>query len=208
MLFSAIVLAIVVLAQVETLVAGRYGRAIEALHAADAGIDAAIAELRAIGDWTSVISGARQSSLVEGPFRGTLVVPGAGPIALCCGPATISGRLLAETRVSPRPRRRSVQWRPFLWKPLDGLAARDPPSRLLVVVWVGNDEEDVAGADIADTNGTVLLRSEAVEPGGERRIIEAVVSRAAPSGSGLYSEDSAAELRRVRVAVLNWREVR
>jgi hypothetical protein len=191
-LFSAIVISAVVLAHVEVVVSGRYAHVVEARYAADAALQAAVAELRTIADWTSVIDGRARSSLVEGELAGS-----------------VTARLEAETASSPLPARRAVRWRPFLWKSMDALAARDPPSRVFVVVWVGNDEADVAGADSADTNATVLVRAEAVESGGARRIVEGVVSRQPQSGGGLYSEDSAAaEARRRRVAILNWREVR
>ena len=189
-LFSAIAISAVVLAHVELVVSGRFARVVEARYAADAALQAAVAELRTIADWTSVIDGSARSSLVEGEWVGS-----------------VTARLEAETASSPLPARRAVRWRPFLWKSMDALAARDPPSRVLVIVWVGNDEDD-AGADSADTNATVLVRAEAVEPGGSRRIVEGIVSRQS-EGGGLYSEDSAAaETRRRRVAVLNWREVR
>jgi hypothetical protein len=77
-----------------------------------------------------------------------------------------------------------------------------------VIVWVGNDEAD-GGGEAADTNATVRLHAEAIEPSGARAIVEALVARQAPPVGGLYSEGSAAaDARRIRVVVLNWREVR
>jgi hypothetical protein len=77
-----------------------------------------------------------------------------------------------------------------------------------VAVWVTNDEDDRSGGLTADTNATVLVRSEAIGSSGVRRIVEALVARH-PSSSGLYSGGSLTEEeRRMRVSVLRWREVR
>lgn len=207
-LFAAIAAAIVAVVRLETLVAAHYRRAVEALCAADGGVEAAVAELRQAADWTPVVAGLVQSPLSQGAFGGSKTVPGGGAVLVCCGPGSASDRLIADTLRSPMPQRRAVTWRPFLWAALDALAPRNPPSRLFVIVWVANDEDDRDGGDAADTNDTVIVRSEAVAADGVRRVAEALVSRQ-PAVGGPYlpaAENEAARL--ARVAVLSWREVR
>lgn len=207
-LFSAVAITTAVVVRVEILVADHYKDSAAALFAADAGLDAAIAELRTLPDWTIVVSGTRQSAYSQGPFAGRKAVPGGGSVFVCCGADSASARLATDTALSPLPARRTVQWRPFLWTALDAIAPRDPPSRFLVVVWVANDEGDRAGGAANDTNETVLIRSEAMEPRGARRIVEALLGRHPPTG-GLYSGGSVTEEeRRMRVGILRWREVR
>jgi hypothetical protein len=205
-LVSAIALGAAAIARVELLVADRYRSSAEALSAADAGLESVVADLRTIPDWSPVLTGARQSALAQGAFQGSKPVPGAGTVFLCCGPGSVSERLATDTQLSPLPARRAIQWRPFLWTTVHALAPRDPPSRLFVVVWVGNDE----GGAAVETNDTVVVRSEAVQANGLRRIVEAVVARQPrPRESGLYSEGSALEeARLMRVGILGWREVR
>jgi hypothetical protein len=209
-LFSAIALGAASVARVEVLVANRYQASVEALFAADAGLESVIADLRAIPDWTPVVSGARQSVLSQGLFQGSKPIPHSGNVLVCCGSGSLADRLASDTAASPLPARRAVQWRPFLWSAVDDLAPRDPPSRLYVAAWVGNDAEDTSGGAAADTNETVVVRAEAVDSNGLRRMVEAVVARQPrPEGGGLYSEGSALEeARQMRVGILSWREVR
>ncbi len=207
-LFSAIAVSAAVVVRVEILVADQYRHSAAALFAADGGLNAVVAELRALPDWTPVVGGALQSSLSRGAFQGSKPVPGGGAVLVCCGPGSASARLRTDTELSPLPSRRTLTWRPFLWTPVDEIAPRDPASRLFVVVWVGNDEDDRAGGDTVDTNATLVVRSEALEPNGVRRIVEALVARH-PPGGGLYSGGSLTEEeQRMRVGILRWREVR
>ncbi|MGH9309423.1 MAG: hypothetical protein ACRD1U_08625 [Vicinamibacterales bacterium] len=206
-LFSAVAITAAVVVRVEILVADHYKDSVAALFAADAGLDAAVAELRTLPDWTIVVSGMRQSAHAQGPFAGRKAVPGGGSVLVCCGTDSASARLATDTALSPLPARRAVQWRPFLWTAIDALAPRDPASRYFVVVWVANDEGDRAGGASNDTNETVLIRSEAIEPRGARRIVEALLGRH-PLAGGLYSGSVTEEERRMRVGILRWREVR
>jgi hypothetical protein len=207
-LLSAIAIGVATVVRVETLIAGQHRHSVEALAAAEAGIEVVIAELRILGEWTSVVAGVRQSPLSQGRFEGRKPVPGAGQVLLCCGSDSAADRLSTATQLSPLPARRALQWRPYLWTTFEALAPRDPPSRLFVVAWVANDEDDRAGAMTADTNDVVLIRSEAIEPGGPRRIVEALVARP-PSDSGLYSGDALTEeQRRMRMSIVSWREIR
>lgn len=207
-LFSAIVLGAALVARFEMLVSRRYLAASAAFHAADAGLDAAIAELRGLPAWTAVVAGERAAAANGGAFPGTVRLRG-GTVAVCCGPASMSGRLEADTQRSPRPVRRALRWRPFLWNSLEVLSGSTDPASTFVVVWIANDEADLAGAASADFNDTVLVRSEAAAPNGVRRAVEAVVGRPPVPAGGLYSEGSASEeARLMRVGILGWREVR
>jgi hypothetical protein len=206
-LFSAVAITAAVVVRVEVLVADHYKNSAAALFAAEAGLEATIAELRTLPDWTSAVDGTRQSAYSQGPFAGPKGVPGGGSVLLCCGTDSAAARLATDTALSPLPARRAVQWRPFLWTALDAIAPRDPPTRSFVVVWVANDEADRAGGAASDTNDTLLVRSEALAPGGARRIVEALLARHPPNG-GLYSGSVTEEERRMRVSIVRWIEVR
>jgi hypothetical protein len=207
-LFSAIAIGAAVSARVEVAVSEQYRQSMAALFAADAAAEAVVAELRGLGDWSPVVQGMLRSGASQGSFEGPKSIPSGGTVTLCCGPGTASDRLAADMQSSAIPARRAILWRPFLWSAFDLLAGRTAPTRLFVVVWVSNDEEDLAGGSAVDTNGAVLVRAEAFERDGVRRIVELRLVRQ-PEGSGLYSEGSLSEEeRRMRVAVLKWREVR
>jgi hypothetical protein len=203
----AVALAAAAVVRVEILIAEQHARASEALAAAEGGVEMAMADLRPAADWTPFVGGLVQSPASQGAFAGVRQTAG-GALSLCCAPGSAMARVESDTASSPLPARRAFRWRPYLWTPVAAIAPRVPPSRLFLVVWIANDEADVAGGEAADTNGTVTLRAEAIEPGGPRRIVEALVGRHPPAG-GLYGGSAAPEPdRRQRVAILRWREVR
>jgi hypothetical protein len=196
-LFSAIALGTSMVVRTETIVSARFRRAAEALYAADAGIAVALTELRPLPVWTPVLNGGIASAFSQGAFQGTLTVPGGGTILLCCGPGSVSDRVLMESRLSAIPARRAVEWQPFLWSPLDPIVRTAMPSRFVLVVFVA-DDDDGDGDRRSDANGVVILRSQAVEADGTQRAVEALVARREPdSESGSPA-----------VAVLRWQEIR
>ena len=191
-LFSAIALGAAVVMRVEVTLAHRFRQSAEALSAAEAGLAVAVAELRTIDGWSPVLDGGRVSASSQGAVSGAKRIPGGGTLVVCCGSGSAASRLDAETRASPLPSRRSVQWRPFLWSTLDALTGNAPPSGLFVIVWVGDDEEDGDGEWGKDANGTVIVRAEAARADGLHRALEALVTRVVPGS----------------VAIVSWREVR
>lgn len=198
-LFSAIAIAMVVVVRLESFVAVRFVQATQALHAADAGVALVVSELRALGDWTPVLAGTVQSPRSDGAFAGRKDLPGGGSVAVCCGSASVAGRLAAESAVSGAIARRTLQWRPFLWSPLTALLPGSPPGSLYLVVFVEDDEDEEDGNASADVNGRVVVRAEAVQPDGLRRAVEALIEREA--GDPLRGLAPA-------VRLLRWREVR
>ena len=201
-LFSAIAVAMVAVVRVETTVAGRSVQSAQALYAADAAVAVAISEMRALNDWTPVLSGAAQSALSDGAFAGRKNVPGGGSVLVCCGASSIGGRLGQESAASAAVARRALPWRPYLWSSFAALLPRSPPSRVYLVVFVqddddGEDEDDGDGS--ADVNGRVVVRAEAVQPDGLRRSVEALIAR--EPGDPLRGLAPA-------VRLLRWREAR
>jgi len=197
-LFSAIAIAMVVVLRVETVISARFLEVSQALYAADAALGATIAELRALEDWSSVLSGGAQSAAADGPFWGAKSVPGGGSVLVCCGRLSAAGRLAGETALSAAVARRALPWRPFLWAPLARLLPASPSPRLYIVVFIQDDEEDGDGDGGADANGRVVVRAEAIQPDGLRRSVEALIAREADPLRGLAPG----------IRLLRWREVR
>jgi len=198
-LFSAIAIGMVVVVRVETTVAGRFVQATQALHAADAAVALSLSELKMMGDWTPVLAGGVQSARSEGGFAGRKVLPGGGSIVVCCGSASVAGRLAQESALAVAEARRTLQWRPFLWSPLASLLPGSPLSSLYVVVFVEDDEDEDDGNGSADGNRRVVVRGEAIQPDGLRRAVEVLIER--QPGDPLRGLAPA-------VRLLRWREVR
>lgn len=206
-LLAALAVSAALLAQIEVRLAAHHRRSAEALAGAEAGVEVVVASLRTLDDWSAVVSGGLVSPLSQGSFAGRRAVPGGGTLLLCCGFGSLAAELADETSRSPSPARRNIRWFAYLWTTLEALAPTDPPSRVFLVVWVGNDEADASGA-AGDTNGIVLIRSQASHASGIRRAVETRVGRIA-EGEGLETGLPLPEAqRRMRVAILGWREMR
>jgi hypothetical protein len=198
-LFSAIAIGMVVVVRIEISVAVRFVQATQALYAADAAVALALSELKTMSDWTPVLAGAVQSTRSDGVFAGRKFLPGGGSIGICCGSSSVSGRLEEESELSGAVARRTLQWRPYLWSPLAALLPGSSPGSLYVVVFVEDDEDEEDGNGSADVNGRVVVRAEAVQPDGLRRVVEALIER--EPGDPLRGLAPA-------VRLLRWREVR
>jgi hypothetical protein len=198
-LLSAIAMGMAVVCSVETTVASRFVQATQALFAAEAAVNIAVAELRPMADWTPVLAGVRSSTLSDGAFAGVKRLPAGGTVALCCGSSSVSGRLARENGLSGAFARRALVWRPFLWAPLATLLPASSSPGTYIVVFVQDDEDDGDGSGITDLNGRVVVRAEAVQPDGLRRSVEALVAR--ERGDPLRGLAPA-------VRLLRWREVR
>lgn len=197
-LLSAIAVGMALVFSVETTVAARFVQGAQAVAAAEGAVHIALAELRPMPDWSPILAGASSSPRSDGAFAGLRILPGGGSVPLCCGPASLSGRLAAENGLSGAFARRSLVWRPFLWAPAAALLPTSP-SRLYLVVFVEDDEDDGDGSAMTDLNGRVVVRGEAVQPDGLRRSVEALIER--ERGDPLRALAPA-------VRLLRWREVR
>jgi hypothetical protein len=129
-------------------------------------------------------------------------------VSLCCGAGSLAGRLEADTSLSSVPARAHIRWQPFLWAPFDSLVPPQPPSRLFVVAFVGEEQDEAGLEGSADANETVVVWAEAVDPGGLRRSVEAVVARRIPSGPPGSPGGAGAGAPVWPIGILSWREVR
>ena len=199
LLFSGVALGMSLVVRLELLVGDRFVQSAQALLAADAGLALASSEMRGLASWTPVLSGTAVSARSEGGVTGAKAVVGGGTVLVCCGRTSLLERLTAESAVSPVPARRAAPWRPYLWTSFGTVAAHSVRSRLFLVVFVQDDEEDGDGEGGADSNGRVIVRAEAAHADGYRRAVEAVLAR-------VPADPATGAAQAVRL--LQWREVR
>ena len=204
--------ALVLLSTSETAIAANYRTAHEATYAADAAIERALADLRAVPDFTAALNGTVQSSFVDGAASGSRRLVDGSTIdldqitnlancekATACSPADL---------VAVTPRRpwgiSNPRWTLYAYGPLtNSLGPVGVPSPFYIVAFVGDDgaESDgdpmVDGAPVGNTpnpgKGVVAIRAEAFGPKNVHSVAEATVARVQMS----------TELR-----VLSWRNVR
>jgi hypothetical protein len=139
-----------VLAATEARIAAHFAAGMEALYAADAALERALADLQAPAGWAAALDGSA-SSFVDGGV-GVRALPDGSTLDLAAPPDAPGG-----------------PWRLYVHAPIDRLS---PPgriqSRAYTVVWLGAPVDAAADA--------IVLRAEAYAPYGARRAIEALVT--------------------------------
>jgi hypothetical protein len=197
-LMAAIAASLVLTTSTEALVAGNFRDSTEAIHAADAAIERAIADLPAVGDWNLVLSGAVQSSFIDGPLgrmrtlpdRTTLDLGQVVNLANCeRASACSSDDMNAVTEQRPWGTN-NPRWQPYLYGMLaDVLPGGSITSRFYVVVLAADDSAENDGDPLRDgTNaenpgsGVLSLHAEAFGPSGAHQVIEATVARSGAAG--------------------------
>jgi hypothetical protein len=186
-------------ATTETHVAANVRNGTEALHAADAGLERAIADLAGLADWDAVLAGAA-SSFVDGA-PGARRLPDGAAIdlreatnELRCGTRVACTDAAMDGVTAERPwGRNNPRWQPFAYGPVARLLpAGAAYATAYVVVWIGDDPGENDGNPLTDGRapervdasnpenlGRDVLRLVAVAfgPGSTRRTVEATVVR-------------------------------
>jgi len=205
-LLSALGITLVLTTSAEARIAANFRTSQETLYAADAGAERALADLRAIADWDTVLSGTTMSSFVDGPASGVRQLADGSAINLTevanqanCQKAAGCSDSEMNAVTNDRPwGPNNPRWRLFAYGRLRDLmpsGAADPGQYLVVLA--GDDPAEVdnnPGVDSAPGNpgaGVVFLRAEAFGAGQAHRVVELT----AMHGNGA-------------IRVLSWREIR
>jgi len=205
-LLSALGVTLVLTTSAEARIAANFRASQETLYAADAGAERALADLRTIADWDTVLSGTTMSSFVDGPASGVRQLADGSAINLTevanqanCQKAAGCSDSELNAVTNDRPwGPNNPRWRLFAYGRLRDLmpsGAADPGQYLVVLA--GDDPAEVdnnPGVDGAPGNpgaGVVFLRAEGFGAGRAHRVVELT----AMHGDGA-------------IRVLSWREIR
>lgn len=201
LLLTALGMCLVLASSVETTIAANARNAAEALYAADALVERAIADLAATPKWDLVLapgSVTECAAVLSGFDTGgcstaaqlVVTVPNSGQTVDLKG---ITDTLQAQIDSQNAWGANSPVWRLYAFGRLDDLLpGRVVDSRIYVALWVADDVAETDGNPAEDANGILILHSEAFGPSGTRRRVEVVISR--PPSSA--------------VRVLSWHELR
>jgi PilX N-terminal len=189
----ALGLALVLNTSTEALIAANYRTSQAAFYAAEAGIERALPDLGRLADWSQALSGAAQSSFVDGPPAGARPVPGGGEVdpmrvrnLLNCRQEDVCTPAEMDAIREDRPWGfNNPRWTLYAYGPLEALlppgAARSP---FYVIVLVADDPAENDNDPTRDGTlpgnpgaGVLRLRAEALGPGGTRRAFEVRVAR-------------------------------
>ena len=195
LLLTALGLALTLTTMTETAISTNQRNSQEAANAADAAIERAMQDLLAIPDWNRALSGAEQSSFVDGAPSGTRELPNGSTVDLSgivnmarCGHKEACSSDEITTRTFDRPwAANNPVWQLYAYGPVsDLLPTGTVKSSTYVVVLVGDDPSETDGLPLVDGNassnpgsGVLSLRAEAFGPNGTHRVIEATVARTA-----------------------------
>ena len=184
---------------VEVGIAANHRDAVQTLHAADAALEFAIAELAAVADWDSVLGGLVPSEFYD--RAGAVVLPDGSRLdvaaetgLLRCGVAGACGDADMDRPTADRPwGRNNPRWTVYATGRLAGLLGEAAPfTRAHVLVWVADDPSENDAQPLRDGRpplvvnaanpanpgqGALWLRARAYGPSGARRTVDAVVER-------------------------------
>jgi hypothetical protein len=198
-LLLALGLSLALTTTIEVGIAANHRDGVQALHAADAALERAMADLAATADWNAVLAGAVRSRFSDGggvdtlPDGSELNVEGETS-RFRCGLAACGGADMDRVTALRPWGRNNPRWTVFASGTLADLLsdAELAGVRAYVVVWIGDDaaENDAqplrdggppAIVDAANPSnpgrGAVWVHARAYAASGARRSVEAVVER-------------------------------
>lgn len=199
-LMMALAAALVLITSSETMIAANFRAGHETLYAADAVLERAFADLRAMPDWSAVLAGGARSSFVDGQPTGVRRLQDGATIDLAvvtnlanCAKSTPCSDADIAARTTERPwGPNNPRWTLFAYGRLaDAVAIGTLDSPCYVMAFVGDDASENDGDPRRDgaspdgfSNpglGIISLRAEAFGSRHAHRVIEATVAREAAS---------------------------
>jgi len=198
LLLTALGLALTLTTATETAISANQRMGQEAMNAADAAIERAMQDLLTLPDWNRALSGAEQSSFVDGIPSGARALPDGTTVNLTemvnlarCGHTSACG---ASEIAANSPERHwaanNPVWQLYAYGPVSDLLPNGTiNSPIYVAVMVGDDPSETDGNPLMDGNsaanpgtGVLSLRAEAFGPHGTHRVIETTMARTLSSG--------------------------
>jgi hypothetical protein len=187
--------AVTLIVSSEAAVAANYHASQQGLYAADAGIERAIGELRALPTW----SAAPSSTTSFSDFNDGQVTPqGPDGSTLNLVQMTIRRQAQSDALYAGVPDR--PVWRLYAHAPLNRMVPAAGNVTPYVIVWIADDPDDLDGNAAVDTNDVVLLHAEAFTVRRGKRAIEATTRREEAMAAGLPG------VMRSDVSMIAWHE--
>jgi Tfp pilus assembly protein PilX len=204
LLLTALGLALVMTTVTETMITANYRDGGEAVYAADAGVERVMQDLLTVSDWNRILAGLQQSSYVDGPPSGTRTLRDGSSINLTAMTNMLNCNSVSTCTVAQMnawsPGRpygaNNPRWTLFAYAPLNDIIETGTiDSPMYVIVWIADDfgENDndptveggppavvVPGGGPTPENrgrGILMMRAEAVGPGGSRTALEITIKR-------------------------------
>jgi hypothetical protein len=202
LVMAALGAALMLAAATESRIARNFRNNAEALYAADAVLERAVDELRAIADWNLLLSGTARSAFVDGEPRGHRVLADGKTIDLAevlsdinCRTVGICSDAAMDAITAERPwGANNPRWQPFAWGYLKELApAVTMTSPFYVMVMVADDPSECDDNPLVDGGamvscppsakanpgaGVIAVRAEVFGPFASHRAVELTLGHA------------------------------
>jgi PilX N-terminal len=222
LLLGALAMTLALTALTETRVSSNYRDGVEALYAAEAGVERVILDLNRIEDWNAILDGTAISEFHDGPPTGVRIMPDGTEIDLGaltnvarCGTTSACSEADLTAINEDRPwGPNNPYWQLYAYGRMEAMVPGAAGSSTYVLVWVADDPAETDGNPLRDGafvddagRGVISLLSHAYGRSGIRRVVEATVGRD-PSMTTAAADESVETTTRLRVKVLSWRERR
>ena len=156
----------------ESVTAANYQAAQQALYGADAGIERAVGELRALAGWRSIPAPASTSGSADFNDGASFArTPDGTNLDL----AQLTARRQAESNALYPTAADRPAWHLFAHASMNQMTGGGAAASPYVIVWVADDPDDLDGDPATDTNDVVMIHAEAFGIRGARRAIEATI---------------------------------
>lgn len=193
LLLTALGMALALTTTTERRISSNYRDGMEAMYAADAGVERVMQDVLTVPDWNRILNGSVTSSFTDG-VPGTRTLPDGSQMDLVqatnmvrCGKTACSD-VDMDTATDERPwAKNNPRWQLYAYGPVSEMVPTGTVnSNVYVVVWIGDDPSEtdnlplVDGDEAAGANpgrGVVSMLAYAYGATGVRRVIEATLAR-------------------------------
>src|SRR2546428_7727876 len=202
LMMSALGAGFVLVTSSESMIAANFRVDRESHYAAHAIAERALADLALAPDWNATLSGAVQSSFVDGLPSGSRTLADGSTVNLAqlvnlanCGKTTTCSAAEMDAVTTDRPHgANNPRWKPFAYGRIADLAGPASVDSLFYgVVLVGDDPSEIDGDPLRDGigaslgAGVLIVRAQSFGPRGVRKQLDVTVTRAAPRGVRVLS---------------------
>lgn len=187
LLLSALGLGLMMTTTAESMISTNFRDSGEALYAADAGIERVMQDLLTIPDWNSLLAEDNaRTSFTDGADAGDRILPDGSSFNLVSATNMLNCRktttcTIAEMNAwtTERPwSENNPRWRLIGYSPMaDIIETGTVLSQMYVAVWIGDDQAENDDDPTKDANGVLLMRAQALGPGGASSVVEITLGR-------------------------------
>ena len=187
LLMSALGIALVMTTVTETRISANYAAGTEALYAADAGIERVMQDLLTVPDWNRLLEEDNaRTSFTDGADPGARTLPDGSSFNLVHATNMLNCRktttcTVEEMNAWTTERPWSVnnpRWRLIGYSPMaDIIETGTVLSQMYVAVWIADDQSETDNDPTKDTNAALLMRAQALGPGGAAHTVEITLGR-------------------------------